>query len=88
MTVRISDRALRNLAEVYDHIAADNAEAAARVAGRILQAINRLGQMPRWGRESQLRRRRELVVDQYVVVYSIRRGEVVVETITHGARRR
>jgi hypothetical protein len=40
------------------------------------------------GRESQLRRRRELVVEQYVIIYTVRRDEIVVETIVHGARRR
>jgi len=86
--VRVSDRALRHLAAIYEYIAYDSAEAASRVIGRLQGAVRLLDEQPRMGRESQLRRRRELVVEQYVIIYTVRRDEIVVETIVHGARRR
>ena len=44
--------------------------------------------MPRLGRASQLRRRRELIVDQYIIWYSIHRDEVLIHSVRHGARRK
>jgi len=88
MTVRISDRALRHIGEIFEYIAQDNSEAARRVVGRLQSAIRLLEFHPRIGRESEFRRRRELVVDEYVIIYSVRREEVVVETIVHGARKK
>ena len=88
MTVRWSDRALRDLAEIFDYIAADNQQAALAVGDRIFEAAERLAVMPRLGRASELRRRRELMVGQYIILYAIHRDEVLIQTVRHGARRR
>lgn len=88
MKVRWSNRALRDVAEIYDYIAADNEEAAVRVSDRLFETVERLAVMPRLGRASELRHRRELIVDQYIVVYAIHRDEVLIHTVRHGARRR
>lgn len=88
MTVRWSDRALRDVAEIFDYIAADNEQAAHGVSNRIFEAVERLAVMPRLGRASELRRRRELIVDQYRVVYAIHRDDVLIQTVRHGARRK
>ena len=88
MTVRWSGRALRDLAEIFDYIAAENEDGALRVSDRIFEAIERLAVMPRLGRTSDLRRRRELIVDQYIILYAIQRDEVLIQTVRHGSRRR
>ena len=88
MTVRWSDRALRDMAEIFDYIAADNEQAARAVCDRIFQTVERLAVVPRLGRASEFRRRRELIVDQYIVLYAIHRDEVSIQTVRHGARRR
>jgi plasmid stabilization system protein ParE len=88
VTVRWSDRALRDMAEIFDYIATDNEQAALGISDRIFQAAERLAVMPRLGRASELRRRRELIVDQHIVLYAIHRDEVLIQTIRHGARRR
>jgi len=88
VTVRWSDRVLRDMAEIFDYISADSEEAAMRVSERIFASVERLAVMPRLGRASELRRRRELIVDQYRVVYAIHRDEVLIHTVRHGARRK
>ena len=84
----LSARALRQLEAAYNYIARDNEKAAVRVVERILNAVDLLQKNPYMGRESELRRRRELVVDQYVLIYSVHRDGVLVHSLTHGARRR
>ena len=88
MTVRWSRRALSDAAGIYAYVAADNAEAAARVAGRLYAAGENLGRFPLAGRASRFAGRRELSVDQYVLTYSIRRGEVHILALEHSARRK
>ena len=88
MTVHWSDRALRDMAEIFDYIAAENEQAALGLSDRIFSAAEHLTIMPRLGRASELRRRRELIVDQYRVVYAIHRDQVFIHTVRHGARAR
>ena len=88
MTVRWSDRALRDVAGIYDYIAADSEDAALRTSDRLFEAGERLGIMPRLGRPSQLRRRRELIVDPYIILYSVHCDEVRIYSVHHGARQR
>jgi toxin ParE1/3/4 len=84
----VSDRALRQLEAVYNYIARDDAKAALRVVDRILNAVDLLQKNPYMGRESELRRQRELVADQYVLIYSVHRDGVLVHSLTHGTRRK
>jgi toxin ParE1/3/4 len=87
-SVEWSPRALRTLFDVYDYIAADNLDAAARIVDRIRSTVKLLGSQPQLGRPSKMRNRRELVVDQYVITYQIRRGRIWIVSLEHGARRR
>jgi plasmid stabilization system protein ParE len=88
VTVTWSARALSDVAGIYPYIAADSAEAAGRVVDRIFSAVEGLTRFPQMGRPSRAAGRRELVVDQNVVVYRVRRDEIWVVTVEHGARRR
>ena len=88
MRVRWSRRALSDVAGIYADIAADNAEAAARMADRLLTAGEGLARFPQIGRPGRLAGRRELVVDRHVLTYSVRRGEVHILAVEHGAQRR
>jgi len=83
-----SPRALRALFDVYDYIATDSSEAASRVVSRIRTAVNLLSTQPLLGRPAEIRGRRELVVDLYVVTYRINRNTVRILTLEHGSRRR
>jgi plasmid stabilization system protein ParE len=83
-----SPRAVRALFDVYDYIAADSSEAAARVVDRIRAAVHLLRGQPMLGRVSAMRNRRELVVDQYVITYQAKRDRIQILTLEHGTRRR
>jgi toxin ParE1/3/4 len=86
--VRWSRRALSDIAGIYAYIAADNAEAAVRMADRVLAAGEGLARFPQMGRPGRLAGRRELVVERHVLTYSVRRGEVHILAVEHGAQRR
>jgi len=86
--VRWSRRALSDVAGIYAYIAADNAEAAARMADRLLAAGEGLERFPQMGRPARLAGRRELVVDRHVLIYSISRGEVHILAVEQGAQRK
>jgi addiction module RelE/StbE family toxin len=83
-----TDRALTDLAAVYGYIAADNEAAARQVIAAIRKTVDRLEMFPALGRRSRNPLLRELVVDQYIVVYAVRRDRVVVIRVWHGAQRR
>jgi plasmid stabilization system protein ParE len=88
MKVRWSRRALSDAAGIYAYIAADNAEAAVRMADRLFAAGEGLASFPQMGRPGRLAGRRELVVERYVSTYSVRRGEIHILAVEHGAQRR
>lgn len=88
MKVRWSRRALSDVAGIYAYIAADNAEAAVRMADRLFAAGESLARFPQIGRPGRLSGRRELVVERYVLTYSVRRGEAHILAVEHGAQRR
>ena len=88
MKVRWSRRALSDIAGIYAYIAADNAEAAVGAADRIFAGGEGLVRFPQMGRPGRLAGRRELVVDRHVLIYSVRRGEVHILAVEHGAQRR
>jgi toxin ParE1/3/4 len=88
MTVRWSRRALSDIAGVFAYIATDNSPAAERVADRLYAAGESLARFPERGRPARLTGRRELVVEQYIITYRVRRGEVFILAVEHGAQRR
>ena len=88
MRIEWTDHALTDLLAVYEYIAADNEAVARRVIGEIRKTVDRLGIFPALGRRSRNPLLRELVVDQYIVVYAVRRDRVVVIRVWHGAQRR
>ncbi len=88
MTVTWSSRALSDAAAIYAYIAADDPEAAARITGRLFAATETLGRFPELGRPSRSAGRRELVVGRYVIVYRLRRADIWIVAVEHGARRR
>jgi toxin ParE1/3/4 len=88
VTIRWSRRALSDVAGIYAYIAADSPEAAVRMADRLLSAVEGLARFPQMGRSGRLAGRRELVVERYVVTYSVRRGEIHILAVEHSAQRR
>jgi plasmid stabilization system protein ParE len=82
-------RAFRDLRGIEAYIAAEySPEAAWAVLTRILETVDLLETNSYLGRQAERRGRRELVVGQYVIVYSIHRSGVKVVAVTHGAQRK
>jgi toxin ParE1/3/4 len=88
MKVRYERGALSDLEEIFEHIAADNRPAAARLVARIEDAAVRIGGAPYIGRATRNPKFRRLPVGDYLIVYEVGLAEVVIHYIRHGARRR
>lgn len=89
MKVVWSRPALANLDSAYRFISEDHPGAAARVIGRIKEAVKALQRHPEIGRPGRLEGTRELVVagTPFIVAYIVERDAVVVFGLVHGARR-
>jgi toxin ParE1/3/4 len=88
MKVRYERGVLADLEEVFEHIAADNRRAAARLVARIEDATLRIGDAPYIGQATRNPKFRRLPVGDYLIVYEVGPAEVVIHFIRHGARRR
>jgi toxin ParE1/3/4 len=88
MKVIWGHRAKRDLVELIAYIADDNAQAADRVAARILRSAEVLSRFPRSGRPGRVSGTRERVVRRtpYILVYKIASTRVRILRVYHGAR--
>lgn len=82
-------RALRELLESFEFIAADNPRAARRVIDDIRAAATELSSQPFIGRKGRVRGTREFPIPRtpYLLIYRIRPGKVVIGRVLHHARR-
>lgn len=87
MKVFWSVRALRNIEEIYNYVAADKPEAARRLAEKLMLAGDELANHPYLGRVARPGELRELIVGSYLLVYRVR-DEIEIVAVVHGARRR
>jgi len=87
MKVCWTDRAVRDLEEAFDYVAADKEGAAARLARRLLNAGNSLVDTPMLGRPVG-GGKRVFVVDRYLLFYRLTPGAVQVLRVVHGAQRK
>jgi plasmid stabilization system protein ParE len=75
--------------DVYDGLAAAvSHEKAISVVDRINATVGLLRNHPFLGRAAEARDRREMVIDEYVVTYQIKRTMIRVIRVEHGSRRR
>jgi addiction module RelE/StbE family toxin len=86
--IRYTRRALLDLSEIHDYIAADNPAAAGRAIAEIERAIAQLAAHPRLGRPGRVEDTRELVISRfpYVVAYRDLENEIQVLSVIHSAR--
>lgn len=86
MQIKWHRKIRQDLREVRAAIAEDNPKAAAKVAQRILQAVERLPDNP--GRPGRVMDTRELVIagTPYLVPYRIMGDVMVILRVLHGAR--
>ena len=82
-------RYARRLEDIYERIAADNPDAAARVIEQIRVAVERLQEFPAIGRPGRVAGTRELIVagTPYIVPYRILGDAVQIITVHHSAQR-
>jgi addiction module RelE/StbE family toxin len=88
MRLKWAAPAIRDLREAGEYIAADNPQAAAKMAARILEAVEYLLESPGIGREGRLADCRELVVTgtPFIVIYRLRIPTVQIMRVLHHAR--
>lgn len=87
MRVRWLSRAAEDLEHIHEYIAQDNPEAAASEAGKVVEAVKRLGDYPASGRPGRVPGTRELVILRYIVAYRVKDGVVQILRILHAARK-
>ncbi len=85
MRVRWTRRALDNLDNAVEYIAADNLTAAADVAVRILNSAEMLADQPGMGRPGRVAGTRELVIPSlpYILPYVEKDGNVIILRVIH-----
>jgi addiction module RelE/StbE family toxin len=90
VTVVWSPRAVEHLAQLRAYIAQDNPTAANRIGGTLLEAVERLAELPNLGRPGRVAGTRELVVPgtPYVIPYRLRGDRLEVIAVFHGRQKR
>jgi toxin ParE1/3/4 len=87
-TYRLSQRARRDLVEIWSYIAEDSEESADRFIDLLVRSFKNLGQNPYLGRSRDDLRDgcRSFVVGQYVVIYRVAEPGVRILHVLHGRR--
>ena len=70
--------AIRDLAHLREYIAHENPDAARQTASKIVDATDRIVQLPEVGRVGRMKGTRELVVSgtQYLIVYRMKKNAI------------
>ena len=86
MRVIWSPRAIRHLIALREYIAKDSEENAARIAERLLGAVELLATQPEMGRPGRVLGTRELVVADkgYIIPYRVHRDRLELMAVFHG----
>jgi toxin ParE1/3/4 len=81
--------AIEHLPAAYEYLAQDNESAAESLVEHIFTAVEQLAQYPQIGRNGRVKGTRELVIagKPYVVTYRVRRSQIDVLAVFHGARK-
>jgi len=91
MQIRWSPAAAEDLQQIFDHIRADNPDAAQRVAKTIYDRAGALGPHPYQGRRGRMEGTRELPLPPlpFIVIYRVleRADAVEIVNVIHGTQR-
>lgn len=87
MRVIWAPEARRQLSDIWHYIALDDPAAAERIFTRLVAAVEKLNYFPHLGKPGR-EGARELVVSgtPYVVVYLVKKEEVRISSVVHGAQ--
>ena len=92
MRLRLARQAVRDLQNIADFIGAESPSGAKRVRAAIVKTLQLIGEHPDFGRIQSLKLVRKAVVPKYryLIYYRVDsvKGEVVVLSVRHPARRR
>ena len=86
-TVSWADGAIRQLAEIADHIRRFDPAATDRMAERLIRAGESLSTFPNRGRPADGGIREMPGVPPYIIRYCVEDGDVLIIGVRHGARR-
>ena len=89
MTIVWSPRAIEHLAHLRAYIARDNPKTANRIASALLEAIERLAELPNLGRPGRVAGTRELVVPgtPYIIPYRVRSDRLEIVAVFHARQK-
>jgi addiction module RelE/StbE family toxin len=89
MKARFSNRTVRDLTPIWEHIAKDSPDAASRVVRAIVDAAMRLEQFPLSRRAGRIEGTRELVVPglAYIIAYRVVADAVLISSVIHTSRK-
>ncbi len=89
MIILWSPRAIGHLVRLREYIARDNPKAANRIAVALLEAVERLADLPNLGRPGRVAGTRETVVPgtPYVIAYRVRGDRLEVIAVFHGRQK-
>jgi toxin ParE1/3/4 len=82
-------KALKNLEQAYDYVAADNPDAAVQVVLKIQAAAAQLAEFPMLGKVGRVEQTRELMIAHtpYFLVYRVKGKTVEILRVLHGSKR-
>ena len=87
--LELADPAVADLENIRDYVARDSPEYARALIDRLIVSVEQLAPFPASGRrvpESSDRRIRELLVEGYRLIYRVRKSNIQVLAVVHGAR--
>ena len=88
MRLRYDQRAISDLARIFDYISEDNPAAAKRVIARIRALAEQTARRPQLGRKTDIEGLfvRSVVTYPYLIFFAVRPREVVILHVRHTAR--
>ena len=89
MSIVWSPRAIEHLAHLRSYIARDNPKAATKIASTLLDAVERLAELPNLGRPGRAAGTRELIVPgtPCVIPYRLRGDRLEIIAVFHGRQK-
>ena len=89
MTLVWSPRGVDHLAHLRAYIARHNPKAANRIASALLEAVERVAELPNLGRPGRIAGTREMVVPEtpYLVAYRLRADRLEVIAVLHSRQK-